>query len=589
MRQCYICHLCYADFVDRHSLISHFSRCPINAPTHLKQDDKVRLPRLSKTEHQILHCKSESDRSGTPLLLLLVLKLRRLNSKDLRDKSLSTPRLRSTDRLSSSKPLPFDDLLCPTDNFQPLVAEQCEEKPPASVLNTKSSSYHLYKYSRREQKNFYNSVKRARLKKQNVSTRRSRLPSARPEPGTLFIQLPTRITSRQRLNYNGNNSYPLLFDTNFHSLVALSTENLFVKYSSLMNTYFHLIHSIASQEFQIIVHSHDSPSSPLPYTAVSFLQLLRQTMCDYSINLQKTRKRDYFQAFHPDPHSTLSWKSPRSEPPLLSSFASSSNQPTTVNGANHSETESIDLPAEPPVSKTFVKSNEQSEILTCVYSSSTSAQLVDSSMSDAARSKARTSPLLLKPQKIEPRVENSLGFPRNGARIRLVNWALDSEPSKSSSRQSPIKKGRLPTEKTDENVLKKPAARVQTRQNSLPNDKQSDLIELLPSLETKPVALSLSRISKEWATHGVFYRCHACSHEEFFLVLSRECIKLHLSSQHANMEENFKQRQSNFLNNQGRSLKIVQHYLKWQQPWSEREIEQIFQLSNGHTRTSIRR
>jgi hypothetical protein len=57
-------------------------------------------------------------------------------------------------------------------------------------------------------------------------------------------------------------------------------------------------------------------------------------------------------------------------------------------------------------------------------------------------------------------------------------------------------------------------------------------------------------------------------------------MRLHVSSKHGNMEENFKQRISNFLNNQGRALKIFQHYLKWQQPWSEKEIDQIFQLAN---------
>ena len=573
VRQRYICHLCYTDFVDRQSLISHFAQCPTNnTPTDLNDDDHVRLPRLTKTDQQILHRKFETHSSFTSSLRRLVLKLRRLNNKDLRGKSLVSPRLRSTDRLSSSKPPPFDDLLCSTDNFPPIVTEQYEEKHSANVLNTKSSSYHLYKYSRREQRNFYTSVKRARLKKQNVSTRRSRLPSTRAEQGTLYIQLPTRITSRQGLKYNGKNSYPLLFDTNFHSLVALSTENLFSKYSSVMNTYFHLIHSIASQEFQIIVHSHDCPTSPLPYTAVSFLHLLRQTMFDYSRNLQATRKRDYFQAFHHDQQSTLSWKPPLPSlsdppPPLATRIDHLLPPRTTVDRLNHVEMELTIVAAEPPVTKT----------------------VTSTSMSNEVRSKGRTSPLLLKPQKMEPRSDDSLPLPQNGARIRLVNWAFDPENSKPLSRQTSVKRARAANERTDENVLKKPAARVQTRQNSLVNDKQSNLIEILPSLETKPVVLPLSQISQEWATHGVFYRCHACAHEEFFLVLSRECIKLHLSSQHANMEENFKQRLSNFLNNQGRSLKIIQHYLKWQQPWSETDVEQIFQLSNGHTRNSHRR
>jgi hypothetical protein len=66
-------------------------------------------------------------------------------------------------------------------------------------------------------------------------------------------------------------------------------------------------------------------------------------------------------------------------------------------------------------------------------------------------------------------------------------------------------------------------------------------------------------------------------------------MRLHVSSKHGNMEENFKQRLSNFLNNQGRALKIFQHYLKWQQPWSEKEIDQIFQLSNINSQTNGKR
>lgn len=63
-------------------------------------------------------------------------------------------------------------------------------------------------------------------------------------------------------------------------------------------------------------------------------------------------------------------------------------------------------------------------------------------------------------------------------------------------------------------------------------------------------------------------------------------MRLHVSSKHGNMEENFKQRISNFLNNQGRALKIFQHYLKWQQPWSENDIDHIFQLANTNNQTN---
>ncbi|CAF4033470.1 unnamed protein product [Rotaria sp. Silwood1] len=63
-----------------------------------------------------------------------------------------------------------------------------------------------------------------------------------------------------------------------------------------------------------------------------------------------------------------------------------------------------------------------------------------------------------------------------------------------------------------------------------------------PSVETKPIILSSNEISKEWLTCTVFYRCHACSYEEFFVALLPECINSHLSSKHGKMKENFKQR-----------------------------------------------
>ena len=118
---------------------------------------------------------------------------------------------------------------------------------------------------------------------------------------------------------------------------------------------------------------------------------------------------------------------------------------------------------------------------------------------------------------------------------------------------------------------------MNTRKTSI---KIEPMTEICPPFQAIPVILSSNEISKQWSTHHVFYRCHACSHEEFFLVLSRECMNLHISSKHGNMEENFKQRLSTFLSNKGHSLKIFQHYLKWQQSWSEKEIEQIFKLSN---------
>jgi hypothetical protein len=169
----------------------------------------------------------------------------------------------------------------------------------------------------------------------------------------------------------------------------------------------------------------------------------------------------------------------------------------------------------------------------------------------------------------------------DGARIRIVNCSNDSNSkhSSSSSSRNSTKKFSNSIDKLDENWTTK-STRINTRKISSTNSKTPDILELCPSYQAQSVLLSDNEISNAWLTHNVFYRCHACSHEEFFVVLSRECMRLHVSSKHGNMEENFKQRISNFLNNQGRALKIFQHYLKWQQPWSEKEIDQIFQLAN---------
>lgn len=175
----------------------------------------------------------------------------------------------------------------------------------------------------------------------------------------------------------------------------------------------------------------------------------------------------------------------------------------------------------------------------------------------------------------------------DGARIRIVNCSNDnSKPSSTRSSHSNSNK-RSSNQSIDENGSTK-MTRLHARKISSSNSKTAEITDISTSLyPTHALGLTNSEIARQWSTHCVFYRCHACSHEEFFVVFSRECMRLHVSSQHGNMEENFKQRLSNFLNNQGRALKIFQHYLKWQQPWSEKEIDQLFQLSNvPSTRTN---
>jgi hypothetical protein len=202
--------------------------------------------------------------------------------------------------------------------------------------------------------------------------------------------------------------------------------------------------------------------------------------------------------------------------------------------------------------------------------------------------KKSTSPILIRDQLNDALPKYHSVVLNEGARIRIVNCSNDSTKHLSShNHNSTTTTKRLsnPTDKVDENWTTK-TTRINTRKISSTNSKTSDISEVLPSYQAQSVLLSNTEIANQWLIHNVFYRCHACSHEEFYVVLSRECLRLHVSSKHGNMEENFKQRISNFLNYQGRALKIFQHYLKWQQPWSEKEIDQIFQLSNNHNQTN---
>jgi len=202
--------------------------------------------------------------------------------------------------------------------------------------------------------------------------------------------------------------------------------------------------------------------------------------------------------------------------------------------------------------------------------------------------KRSTSPILIKEQANDSLPKYHTVVLNEGARIRIVNCSNDNNKHSSSrnhSISSTTKKFSNSIDKVDENWTTK-TTRINTRKISSTNSKTPDILEVSPSYQAQSVLLSNNEIANKWLTHSVFYRCHACSHEEFFVVLSRECMRLHISSKHGNMEENFKQRISNFLNNQGRALKIFQHYLKWQQPWSEKEIDQIFQLSNIINRTN---
>lgn len=248
--------------------------------------------------------------------------------------------------MPSSRQKPFDDSDCQTQKSLLKNCYSIDQDDSPVMTNVKSSSYHTYKYSRREQKNFYTSIKRARLKKQNLPTRKSRQNSLIFDQKSYAIRLPTQITSRQRLNNNLNNSFPLLFDPHFHSLVQLNDNPILKTYFPLSQAHFHLIHSIASQEFQLITYSNDHEHH-LSYTAYSFLHLLRQTMSDYSLNLQRTTKRNYFQTFNQPVMHPL--KLPRYE--RVSEIQIDDQQrPATTTSASSSRTENFHSIEPEPIS-----------------------------------------------------------------------------------------------------------------------------------------------------------------------------------------------------------------------------------------------
>jgi hypothetical protein len=293
---------------------------------------------------------------------LIVLKLHRLNDKLIppkpKDKTIQISL--SMGYISSSKQSSFDDSICDTTDSSLTNDNQSEQEIFSNILNTKSSSssYHTYKYSRREQKNFYASVKRARLKKQYVSLKKSRTNSLIFNKKNSFIYLPTKINARQRINTNSNNSYPLIFDPNFHSLVQISTNHLFENYFSDIKIYFQLIHSIASQEFQIIVNSNDNQHH-VSYTAFSFVNVLRQTMADYSTSLQKTFKRNYFQSFqHQDQPNMSPYKIRRYD-----QSTSSSSLIQNQDDHQHSENQIDIIPPSTTIMNNFIQIENNDSVI----------------------------------------------------------------------------------------------------------------------------------------------------------------------------------------------------------------------------------
>jgi hypothetical protein len=201
--------------------------------------------------------------------------------------------------LSSSPQSSFDDSDCTQDTSEIYIPISNDDE---RLNSTKLLSYHTYKYSRRERKRYYSRVKNARIKMNNIISPRKRsrskeFLSSTLHPTNFLINLPTKISSRQRIPSNSNKIYPLLLSPNFYTLVQYPTHDLLKNYLLNINICFNLIHSIASQEFQIIVNNSDNQQD---FSYSSLLNILRQTMFDYTTNLQTTFKRNYFQSFHDD-------------------------------------------------------------------------------------------------------------------------------------------------------------------------------------------------------------------------------------------------------------------------------------------------
>jgi hypothetical protein len=211
--------------------------------------------------------------------------------------------------LSSSNQFSFDDSDCILNHSEedfPISDATEESLNSNSLNNNKLSSYHIYKYSRREHDLYYTRIKKRLLSSTITRKSRSNEPiSLLFNQTNVYIHIPTKINSRQRISSNTNEIYPLLFSPNFNTLVKLSNHPLLENYFVNIQIYFHLLHSIASQEFQIIVHNYDHLHD-CSYTSLSFLNILRQTMFDFSKNLQRSYKRDYFHLENSDDEHELS-------------------------------------------------------------------------------------------------------------------------------------------------------------------------------------------------------------------------------------------------------------------------------------------
>ena len=277
----YICHVCSQEFSTRTTLLNHFSQCQIKPSP---KQCPTTLPQLTRLHLDILLCKNNFTSltySFSSFFLFLVVKLQPISTKtfspprpsiEINDCQLPLSYLYSHGYLSTSThQLSFDDSYCTHDHCQ----EDCTTcdttiDEHSSNNNHRLSSYHIYKYSRRE-RDFYSSRLRRKKLISPTMTHAKSHPNDRilsvVDSKHYLIHIPTKITNRQRICSDSNQIYPLLFSPNFHTLVKLPPDHRSLEnYSVQIRISFHLLNSIASQEFQTIVQNYDQQKQQNEFT-----------------------------------------------------------------------------------------------------------------------------------------------------------------------------------------------------------------------------------------------------------------------------------------------------------------------------------
>ncbi|CAF1037766.1 unnamed protein product, partial [Didymodactylos carnosus] len=195
---------------------------------------------------------------------------------------------------------------------------------------------------------------------------------------------------------------------------------------------------------------------------------------------------------------------------------------------------------------------------------------------------------------IVPQLSKNNKTSNNECAVDQNNSEKDENHSKDKQKNKKTKFVKSTVKKTTERThLNRPFKQQQQRtretsetcveQFSIKNTDDYSEISIVP----KPLRSTSLEIAHGWLSNNVFSKCHVCGEEDWYVTTSTECMRLHISSKHANLEDNFKRRLSNYTNRHQRHLRIFQHHLKYQQCWSEEQITNIFQIADLQTTPQI--